>query len=461
MKKKKKLVKVLGVALMSTMLLSTVAVAGPQSKPNGPYVEVEQNLSLQSFMSNDQLYSKLQQLELRSNGKMKLDIAGYSDAMNGDLMEQSGYPLYVVKFGDADPNKKKVLITSQIHGNEPIGTEAIIELVQTFLSESKEVNEILENVTVWFMPRINPDGAANLYQDKLYPVRYTHQTWDPEEIGLPEGTKAPWNYNLGTERAQANNGQINYGIPGYDENRDYNPNLDFRIEKYVEARDEQKVIDALNDTSYYVKDENGNYITDENGNRVRHTGLNSSDYGGFYVTPEARIVTEVFKELDPDVYFDLHHRGFNTLTAEDDRSVPIQIAAVVADPYVDPFTGKSYEVDDDVLTLGKQINVLGYQSLQKGNSSFGAIQKYPDVNLPGTSLGAFALNDTAIMLIEVKGQSQTLGQKQSGMLTQTVKIPVYEILKGLGDGSVNDINPNLYNDIPVSANGIKDPSVRD
>lgn len=122
--------------------------------------------------------------------------------------------------------------------------------------------------------------------------------------------------------------------------RDYNPNLDFRIEDFVDNGEGQIIMDALNSEA-----------------------TNNSNYDGFYVTPEARIVTKVFKDLDPDVYLDLHHRGFNTLTEEDNRSVPIQIAAVVADPYTDPFTGEEYEVDDEVLELGRQINVLGYQSL--------------------------------------------------------------------------------------------------
>lgn len=163
----------------------------------------------------------------------------------------------------------------------------------------------------------------------------------------------------------------------------------------------------------------------------------------------------------PDVYIDVHHRGFNTVSDEDNRSVSIQVAAEVADPYTDPWTGDYYEVDADVLTLARQINVLGYQSLQRGFSHFGAIQKYPTVNLPGTSLGAFALNDTSIMLIEIKGQTQNLGQKQSGMLKETAKVPIYDILRALSDGSIHDVDETLYDDIPESDNRISDPSVRD
>ena len=169
----------------------------------------------------------------------------------------------------------------------------------------------------------------------------------------------------------------------------------------------------------------------------------------------------MYQRLQPDVYIDVHHRGFNYLSEEDIRSVSIQVAAEVADPYDDPFSGNHYEVDADVLELAKQVNVVGYQALQRGFSSYGAIQKYPTVNLPGTTLGTFALNDTAIMLIEIKGQTQNLGQKQSGMLTQTAVASIYEILTALADGTIYDVDPALYDEIPESANSIRDPSQRD
>ncbi|SES75829.1 Zinc carboxypeptidase [Salinibacillus kushneri] len=424
--------------LAFTLSMAASVSADPQSIPNGPYIEDDQNISLSSYMSNEELYEKLQRLEEKSKGKMQLDIAGYSnqspDGYTTD--EEEGEPLYVVKFGDNSPDKKKIMITTQIHGNEQISTEAVLEVIQKLSSNGKEVKEILDEVSIWIMPRINPEGADNQYEDSWYPTRYTHQTWSPEEIGLPADTEFPWYYNEdGSERAKNNDGRVVYGIPGYDQNRDYNPNLDFKIE----------------DTS---KTEVAEFLNND--------ATNNSDYGGLYVTAEARTVTSVFKEFQPDVYVDVHHRGFNTLSDEDNRSVPLQVAAVVAtESYEDPFTGKSYEVDEDVLTLGKQINALTVRTLQKGNSHFGAIQKYPDVNLPGTALGAFALNDASIMLMEIKGQSQTLGQKQNGMLKETVTKPLFEVFKGLADGSIHEIDTQIYDDIPESANRISDPTTRD
>jgi hypothetical protein len=435
------LIKLSLVSLLAFAVCSTLAFAEPQSVPNGPYVEEEQgSVSLSSLMTNQELYDRLHQLEARSKGVMKLEIAGYSNAINfPDLMEPLGYPLYVCKFGEADPSKVRLLVTSQIHGNEPLGTEAVVEIMQRLIAGGKAAQAILENVTIWFMPRINPDGAINQYEGQWIPKRYTDQEWVPEDIGLPAGTRAPWYYTATGSMSTVTLGRILTG-PGYDENRDSNPNLDFRIENLADY--------GLTPDEFAT-------------NYLNNRSLNNSNYGGYYVTPEARIVTGVFKELQPDVYIDIHHRGFNYLSADDNRWVSIQVAAEVADPYDDPFTGNHYEVDADVLTLAKQVNAVGWLSLQLGNSAFGAIQKYPKVNLPGTTLGTFALNDTAIMLIEISGQTQTLGQKARGWLTMTATDSVLAIMGALADGSIHDVDPAIYDAIPESAHSMSDPTTRD
>lgn len=95
-------------AMALTMTLSSPAMAEPQSNPNGPYIEDEQNISLSSYMSNEELAKTLQKLEASSKGKMKLEVVGYSNqTLDGYQTEvDKGDPLYVVKFGNADPNKK-------------------------------------------------------------------------------------------------------------------------------------------------------------------------------------------------------------------------------------------------------------------------------------------------------------------------------------------------------------------
>ncbi|WP_160719213.1 M14 family zinc carboxypeptidase [Bacillus sp. USDA818B3_A] len=419
MKKKKVIGYILSTGILATSLGfgSSAVFAEPTTTPNGPWVQDQQYLSFESFMSNEQLEAKLKQLEQSSKGKMKLEQFGTSN---------DGNPLYAAKLGDNDPSKKRVLVYTQIHGNEPLGTEAAIEIIQKLLAGGKEADNILDKVNVWFVPRVNPDGTANQYEGSPFPVRYSHQTWNPVELGLPEGTRAPWYYNtLGSERAQNNAGTVVYGIPGFDLNRDFNPNYDFNINDEIK-KDPQKVVNLLNSSD-----------------------SNNGSQASFVFSPETNALTQLVKEFDPDVAIDLHHRGFNQLSEEDKRSVSIQLLALfTTKPYVDPFSGKSYQVDTDVETLSKKINAVAYESLQRGNSSYGAIQKYPQVNYPGSGLGAIQLNGTATMLIEIKGQTQTLGQKQNGMLKETAKVPVMAVLNSLADGSIEDADPAVYDAIP-------------
>ncbi|MEH7445025.1 M14 family zinc carboxypeptidase [Bacillus sp. JJ1122] len=419
MKKKKALGYIISSGFLATSLLysSTSIYAESTTTPNGPWVQDEQNLSIAGLMTNEQLEAKLKQIEKSSKGKMVLEQFGTSN---------DGYPLYAAKFGNNDPNKKRVLIYTQIHGNETLGTEAAVELMQKLAAGGTEAANILNKVSVWFVPRINPDGTANQYEGKPYPTRYSHQTWKPEELGLPADTKAPWYYNaVGSERGQNNEGTVVYGIPGFDLNRDFHPNYDFDVTKEIK-KDSSKVAEILNQKS-----------------------TNNGAQASLVFSPETRALTKLVKEFDPDVAIDLHHRGFNRLSEEDSRSVSIQLLAqFTTKPYTDPFSGKTYDIDPEVLTLSKKVNAVAYESLQRGNSSYGAIQKYPTVNYPGSGLGAIQLNGTATMLIEIKGQTQTLGQKQNGMLKETAKVPVLAVLNSLADDTIEKADPAVYDAIP-------------
>ncbi|MBS4212718.1 M14 family zinc carboxypeptidase [Neobacillus rhizophilus] len=425
MKKNKRLGYIIssGVLASTIVLGATSVFAEPTTTPNGPWVQDQQHLSFEGLMSNEQLEAKLKQLVQASKGKVQLSQFGTSN---------DGYPLYVAKLGDNNPNKKRVLVYTQIHGNEPLGTEAAVELIQKLSAGGKEAGQILDKLNIWFVPRINPDGTANQYEGKPYPTRYSHQTFDPVKLGLPEGTKAPWYYNaIGSERAVNNNGSVVYGIPGFDLNRDFNPNYDFDVNEEIK-NDPQKVAAILNSSS-----------------------TNNGSQAALVFSPETRALTNLVKEFDPDVAIDIHHRGFNRLSEEDSRSVSIQLLGLfTTKPYTDPFSGKIYAVDPAVETLSKKVNAIAYESLQRGNSSFGAIQKYPQVNYPGSGLGAFQLNGTATMLIEIKGQTQTLGQKQNGMLKETAKVPVMAVLNSLADGSIENVDPAVYDAIPDYAFGV-------
>jgi len=68
-------------------------------------------------------------------------------------------PIYKVSIGEG---KTKVLLWSQMHGNESTGTKAMFDLFQFFGNTHKIsalANAILKECTLVFIPLLNPDGA--------------------------------------------------------------------------------------------------------------------------------------------------------------------------------------------------------------------------------------------------------------------------------------------------------------
>ena len=67
--------------------------------------------------------------------------------------------IYSLKTGTGP---KKILLWSQMHGNESTGTKALFDLFNYFKDSSNDiVSKILNECTLLFIPMLNPDGADN------------------------------------------------------------------------------------------------------------------------------------------------------------------------------------------------------------------------------------------------------------------------------------------------------------
>lgn len=55
--------------------------------------------------------------------------------------------------------KKRILMWSQMHGNESTTTKAIFDLLNTLLDENSNLDYILKACTLYIIPILNPDGA--------------------------------------------------------------------------------------------------------------------------------------------------------------------------------------------------------------------------------------------------------------------------------------------------------------
>ncbi|WP_248723002.1 M14 family zinc carboxypeptidase [Seonamhaeicola sp. ML3] len=65
-------------------------------------------------------------------------------------------PIYGVKVGTGN---KRILMWSQMHGNESTTTKALFDLFNSFKSDNDSINSILKNCTLYVIPILNPDGA--------------------------------------------------------------------------------------------------------------------------------------------------------------------------------------------------------------------------------------------------------------------------------------------------------------
>lgn len=71
----------------------------------------------------------------------------------------NGIPIHKIKIGNGP---KRILIWSQMHGNESTGTKALFDLFNFFTdnsSNSEIIKSILEECTIICIPMLNPDGA--------------------------------------------------------------------------------------------------------------------------------------------------------------------------------------------------------------------------------------------------------------------------------------------------------------
>lgn len=94
-----------------------------------------------------------------------------------------GRPVNIIKAG---AGKRKILLWSQMHGNESTATRAIFDLLN-FLSADDEFNpirnDILNNLELYFIPMLNPDGAERFSRENAINIDLNR---DAKRLQSPE-----------------------------------------------------------------------------------------------------------------------------------------------------------------------------------------------------------------------------------------------------------------------------------
>ncbi len=169
---------------------------------------------------------------------------------------------------------KKILMWSQMHGNESTTTKAIFDILNLLLSDEEVSNAILNTCTIQIIPILNPDGAKAYTRVNANEVDLNRDAQDltqPESLILKacfEAFKPHFCYNLHGQRTifgagdTNNSATVSFLAPAQDEtsmitnNRKrameviavMNANLQLQIPNQVGVYDDSFNINCVGDT---------------------------------------------------------------------------------------------------------------------------------------------------------------------------------------------------------------------
>jgi hypothetical protein len=123
-------------------------------------------------IKQDEMLTKINQLN--KNGLFVLESVGKSF---------EGRDIYLVKLGTGT---KKIMLWSQMHGDEPTATLAILDILNYFNKnkDDKKTKKILSNVQIMFLPMLNPDGAEHFKRRNAQDIDINR---DASRLQTPEG----------------------------------------------------------------------------------------------------------------------------------------------------------------------------------------------------------------------------------------------------------------------------------
>ena len=140
-------------------------------------------------------------------------------------------PIYLYQIGTG---KIKILLWSQMHGNESTTTKALFDFFNLINSDSELVNKLLNTFTFYCIPMLNPDGAKLYTRENANNIDLNR---DSQDLSQPESKvlraifdnfKPDYCYNLHDQRTIYGVGDtgkpatLSFLAPSYNEAREIN-----------------------------------------------------------------------------------------------------------------------------------------------------------------------------------------------------------------------------------------------
>ncbi len=384
----------------SIALTGFAALPAAAEQPEGPgqgACKTQEDPQWNGWTDHAELGAALRHIERNSAGRVEVSQIGTSTL---------GRELWSARVGTGD---RVLLVQSAIHGNERTGTEALLGTLRDLgTSRDAATEHLLSEVTLVALPMVNPDGGElNRRRNVL--------SWSEVVERYPQLADAPraWYHGLRGDGIE---------LPGFDLNRDFHPDLDY-VPRAGDLPGRQ--VDA-----------------------------------GFFLAPESRAIRDVYVALRDefgavDGVVDLHHMGpCDRITGGPQDGKLISVALDY--PPLGAADGAAYQAEWPLLDQDKSRRYAlavarGIQRAYGEQSPLAGVGRYyhPDEReYAGQGRSAFALNGSASVLFEVRGQQDDLGQKQRGMLVRSVRTGVESLLSAMASGQVDRLDGDAFFALP-------------
>ncbi len=302
--------------------------------------------------------------------------------------------------------KTSVLLWSQMHGDESTATMAIFDIFN-YLKENKE---ILKNITLHFIPMLNPDGAQKFTRRNAIGIdinRDAVSLQSPESRILKaarDSLEADFGFNLHDQSKYYNAKRtekpatISYLAPAYDYEKHINTN----------RGNAMKVIVQMNDIiQKYAPGQVGRYSDEFEprafGDNIQKWGTSTIliESGGYKNDPEKQFIRKLnyvsilaaIHSISNKSYENISLKKYKTIALNDRKLFDLKITNLTFS-----YLGENYTIDlgiqhierenndhSDFYNIGKINDIgdlstyYGYQTIDAENFIFKAGETYPKI----------------------------------------------------------------------------------
>ncbi len=329
---------------------------------------------------------------------------------------------------------------TQLHGDEPAGTEAILALVREMVSNPEANRDLLSRLTLTVVPRANPDGAMFAR--------------DEDDDGTEERVTRRENTQQWRERDSRHEPDYHTadGPPGYDLNRDFDPTAE------TPDADGSSQTRAPSEWTRYDEDGETRWRHDRTyrGYTLRGCGLE--------LAPETAAVADSYRRANPDVAIAHHHKSVEAEGRGSETSSLLSVMAPFGPSYLE--RAPAYEPDEppetivnpfiDAETSRRSLRLNSFVAHQLSSvGGFGRVTRYGYEPLWGSYLDALSPRTNAAgMLYEVAGQSDERDSIDYARKVAVSRAAFRRTLEALAsDPDLGTVDENRYFDLPVESGG--------